>query len=289
MKEGDTWNVAAVYCPPGKRYAGRMMQLVGEKVKELNAEASCLWSDVGEKFYAERGWRCFESLEGTITVPLEDDREEERDGTPDVEDITDDNIDTLLAELTARDVTLMREEMAKLGEANPDNSFIAVLPSIAAYKWYFCRSEHDAIPLGVQKPTRWGATVAVADSLSYITWIPNFKLRTLIILRLRAESAKVRRALLRRAVNEALACEFTNVVVVWGTETKVFDEAGVPCTVGPRTDSLSSMAWYGGDVADVVWVTMKNMRGASKGFLVDETIFLSWVIALIRSLSNLGT
>lgn len=284
VKDGVVHGVGSVFSPRefrGKGFAGRMMQDLGERLKSWQVEggeaiASVLYSDIGKKFYAARGWQAFHSAH----VALSSRETAGRDGLPEVRLLKAED----LPELCRIDEQLLRTRLEKQKGGKPA---VALLPDSATIKWHHAREDFVANELFGNAPEIKGAVAGREGERVWCYWTrvftnPAKEPAVLHVLRLviddptfsdfapasashaqlqklsETPTAKAIAAVLTEAQKQAAEWKMT-AALMWNPTAMTLAaarllEEGVE--VEHREDeSIASLLWYGqGAWQDVDWV-----------------------------------
>jgi len=130
--------VASVFCDPAKRghgYASTMMKLLGERLRtwqisEGEALFSVLYSDIGKKFYSQRGWHAFPSSH--VSLPCLATHNSELD-LPETHPIYDSD----LPALCEADEKILRDRLLKA--AREGKHAVALVPDLNTIRWHQAR------------------------------------------------------------------------------------------------------------------------------------------------------
>lgn len=276
--------VASVFCPSqnrGKGYAGRMMSELGKRLSKWQAKDgnqvlfSVLYSDIGKKFYAARGWQAFPSAH--VSLPG---KPSSADDLPKVQMLKSED----LPELCDIDERLLRSRLAK--SSSSGGPAVALLPDSRTLWWHHAREEFVAKELFDRDPAIKGATTGEVGSRVWCYWTrvwtnpqeeePN----TLHILRLvfeddsfsdfapasvegaekskQSRSAKSVAALCAAAQAEASQWDMKEVQI-WNPTSTTLAAAQLLDTKASiehrEAESIASLQWYGdGSWQSIDWV-----------------------------------
>ncbi|KAK6417364.1 hypothetical protein LTR95_017354 [Oleoguttula sp. CCFEE 5521] len=290
VREVVAHGVASVFCEESRRgrgYAGRMMELLGERLEGWGkgegqeVAFSALWSDIGKSFYASRGWKAMPSSH--IALPAES--RATLTGLPKSSPLKASD----LAPLCNADEALLRSRLAKLSSSK---ATVALLPDLRTFDWHHAREDFIAKKLHSRNPEIKGAIVGTEEGKrAWCIWTkvwtnPSEKADdTLHILRLVVEDAVYDSfaaagsstsesqvngnagkdnvvqqicALLVAAQHEAKAWDMQHVEL-WNPTALALKAANavIPETkvVAREKESICSLRWYGeGSGEDVDWV-----------------------------------
>ena len=149
-----------------------MMRDLGEKLKGWQVgegeEAICsvLYSDIGKKFYAARGWQAFPSAH--VALPAAKDAKEVVAGLPEVRLLHAAD----LPELCKLDERLVRRRMEKQSE--DDKPAVALLPDTATIQWHHAREDFVAKELFGKSPLIKGAVAGPPGQRVWCYWTRVF-------------------------------------------------------------------------------------------------------------------
>ncbi|CAG8478406.1 10070_t:CDS:2 [Diversispora eburnea] len=223
-------SIASVFTPLNFRnngYASSMLKLLSDiLVKELKAEFSFLFSDIGPHFYQRLGWNVDDHKEIRFNVDNNthiSDSANNLDNNIIVEDtkkiISQDDLERIIQQ----DCQLIYQEFSQL-----DFSAFLVLPTKPNFEWHFERSKIYAkiknveiTTLGVELIGRSINNNKNNHSLGFILWFHDFRDQKLTILRFRSNNQKVTKLLIEHAKREAQRSNLTQVVV-WNPDMKLF-------------------------------------------------------------------
>lgn len=280
VEEAIAHGVGSVFCPKqfrGQGYAGRMMKDLGERLKSWNVEGeeevlcSVLYSDIGKKFYAARGWQAFPSAH--IALPPQENTKDKLSevGLLKAEDIP---------ELCKVDEELIRERMLRDKSEKPA---VAILPDNRTIEWHHAREDFVANEILGKKPTIKGAVAGPEGERVWCYWTRVFSKaepNVLHILRLVIENpefedfspanpeqtgsakdsstTKAIAAVLAAAQLQAAEWDMKEVQI-WNPTSTTLAAAQIldshAAVVHRDEESIASLLWYGqGSWEDVVWV-----------------------------------
>jgi GNAT superfamily N-acetyltransferase len=274
VKEAVAHGIGSVFTDPqfrGNGYASRMMELVGEHLKNRQgnmmnfngnwgqkpssppATFSVLFSDIGKKFYAARGWAPFPSTH--LSFPPQ----ETMGGTPpNARPISYHD----LPELCALDEKWLLKRMAN--ERNSSNgTCVALAPDLDAMLWHLMREDFVTKRIFGWTPRVRGAAFGKVGkriwaiwSRSYLSKPPKAEGNTLYILRVVIEDESADpvylseglRVIIEFARNEAFEWQ-TRHVELWNPSRQLRDlirGSGLEYEAVEREiESIPSLRWYG--------------------------------------------
>lgn len=299
VEEGVAHGVGSVFTDEayrGKGYASRMLTMVRDELKAHQGPRmegatdpeklppvafSFLFSDIGKKFYGERGWAPHRSSHLSFS-PLPADVP---NGTSSPSSRAVGLGYHELAELCAADEALLKHRMShpKPHHTNqtlltpPDPAApltrVALPPDLDTMMWHLMREDFLTTRLFGTIPSARGAVFGEVGRRIWVVWTrayqgapPSTDDNTLYILRLVVEDEEVGeeyladglRALVDFARREAGEWG-TSAVKMWNPEGRLealMKTAGMEFEVVDREmDSIPSLMWYGdGPAENVVWV-----------------------------------
>lgn len=284
VEDTVSYGVGSVFCPPehrGKGYAGRMMNDLGKKLRNLQTNNvkrplfSVLFSDIGKEFYARSGWQAFPSSH--ISLPASDSGPR---SLPAARLLKAED----MADLCAIDEKLIRRRLATTSTLN--SSAVALVPDVATVSWHHAREEFVARELFNRHPDIKGAVSGEPGSRVWCYWTrvwtnpqeedPN----TLHILRLVVEdesfsdfaaaseeyalktrdssTAKAVAAVFAAAQSQAAQWDM-HLVQIWNPTSTTLAAARLlddKASVEHREkESITALNWYGeGSWKDVDWI-----------------------------------
>ncbi|KAL2110042.1 hypothetical protein VUR80DRAFT_1693 [Thermomyces stellatus] len=300
VSEGIAHGVGSVYTDPayrGKGYASRLLAMVrdelgshqGPPIQSSSTSPyslppvafSFLFSDIGKKFYASRGWVPHRSTHLSFT-PLPTDAATNGSTPPHATPLGYHD----LAELCTRDETLLRQRLAARRSppsscTPPDPSqpltYVALPPDLDTMLWHLMREDFITTRVFGSTPAVRGAVFGRRGKRVWAIWTrtyqappPNTASNTLYILRLVVEDesagddylAEGLRAVIDYARREASDWG-TSKVQLWNPDTNVealMRKAALKFDVVEREmDSIPSLLWYGdAPQGSVVWVACEK-------------------------------
>ncbi|RHZ56877.1 hypothetical protein Glove_396g94 [Diversispora epigaea] len=261
VKEIICYSISSVFTPPNFRnngYASSMLKLLSDiLVKELNAEFSFLFSDIGPHFYQRLGWIVDDHKEIRFDV---DNNTHISDNVDNVENL-DNNIkleetkkiisQNDLGRIIQQDCQLIYQEFSQLDFP----AAFLVLPTKPNFEWHFERSKIYAKIKNVEITTFGVELIGKSIDnnnhhlLGFILWFHDFRDQKLTILRFRSNNQKITKLLIEHAKREAQRFNLTQVVV-WNPDMKLFSnekEGGKNKNDGElieRKDSLPFLACH---------------------------------------------
>lgn len=270
--------IGSVYCRSeyrGNGYAGRMMVELG-KVMETwqqpngtKGTFSVLYSDIGVKFYSQRGWKVFPSTHIHLAQINESTYNsiKAKASLPDVEDLTAKDLPNIPM------IDQLEQELVDKSTSEPAISHVAIRPDLPHLQWHIAREEIQArdlsvpggIPLvkgAIHKETGtalvWSRVYASKEAENQL-----HVLRTVVDPSRSAAEPKIQSALaslLLRAQLEASRWNMQNGVEVWSPSDAVVNAAQI-LHEGKKIEVISrdkehvcSLKWVGGSDEEVVWV-----------------------------------
>lgn len=327
LKEGLTHGVGSVFCEPqfrGKGYAGRMMQELGpvlqthlrspkyisnsqadgERRKSTASSASAgsdsdfvscnvpfsiLFSDIGKKFYAARGWEPHPATHLSFPPSMAYSSHSSTSGPGTFATPSGDGVQSLgyhdLAILTAADEQMLRRKLAR--PSRESRTRVAVIPDLDNMLWHLMREDYMTTALFGRTPLVRGALVGTEECRNRVwaVWTRNYyspdrkdaHRNTLYILRLVMEDedsiaandgsdGKHKKKDLGMALHKIIdaarreAAEWhVGSVHLWDPSflvRELVQEGGLEYEYVERdTESIPSLMWYGpGDGKDIEWV-----------------------------------
>ncbi|KKY14343.1 putative gnat family acetyltransferase [Phaeomoniella chlamydospora] len=183
VEEVIAHGVGSVFCRPeyrGRGYAGRMMKELAQKMDQGWQQPSghppsfsILYSDIGQKFYNDFGWKPYPSTHITFDPISEETYTEtvKRLDLPAPIDITTSDLEP---EICPRDVDQMKERILSLAEKSndPAKTFIAIRPDYEHISWHHAREEFHALATQQDFPKIKGAAVPSYHSSSSSSVLP---------------------------------------------------------------------------------------------------------------------
>jgi hypothetical protein len=240
--------VASVFTPAqnrGKGYAGLMMRLLADKLREIagNEGFSVLFSDVGPTFYAKNGgWVTCDA--GTLVIPS--DKSFQSDVS--VEFLTLESAKRWIGE----DQRALREELS--GEEG--RMVIQMIPQHSELEWAALRDRHGAEHRKLATPEDVGSQVLEDKDWGYILWFHEWKNSSLTVLRLREPSSDVALiALIESALSEARQSGMQKLTI-WSPSDRLVKVAGIPKI--ERKSSLPALLYMGKE-GTVKWKSIEKL------------------------------
>lgn len=178
-----THGVGSVYCRPefrGKGYAKRMLEELSLRLDTWNMEKeprgralfTILFSDIGKKFYAQFGWRAFESSHLAL---------------PPVADVVANGVAGQTRDLYAEDVQRfmcsdvvlgkLREQLRVASVKSP-GAKIAILPDYDHFVWHWAREEFFADKMFKDRSVPMIKGAGNDEARVYCAWNRNFGEKT---------------------------------------------------------------------------------------------------------------
>lgn len=156
-------------------YAAKMMEMLGEELKEKKKAAfSILYSDIGKRFYANLGWKPFESahleFSASSTKPP---------GDPCLRLIRDDGqapspTTTTISHLAKDTDTVLGLKVSSVAASKTP---LALIPTVYNLRWHFAREAFVCNALFAKFPEFHGAVYepdSVPNSRVWVTWTRCF-------------------------------------------------------------------------------------------------------------------
>jgi GNAT superfamily N-acetyltransferase len=270
--------IGSVYCRPeyrGSGYAGRMMVELGKAMETwqqpngTKGTFSVLYSDIGVKFYSQRGWKVFpsthihlkpvdQSTYGNIRA---------KSKLPDVKDLAAEELPSLPM------IDQLEQELGSLSRSKPGVPHVAIRPDMPHFQWHIAREEIQARDLGVAGGLPIVKGAIHRETGTALIWSRVYAskeeqnqlhiLRTVIDPSRDAAEPEIQSALaalLLRAQLEASTWNMHNGVEVWSPSDAVVTAAqslheGKKIEVITRDkEHVCSLKWVGGSDEEVVWV-----------------------------------
>ncbi|CAL8578245.1 hypothetical protein XPA_004037 [Xanthoria parietina] len=264
FSEVITHSVASVFCNPKYRRRGYATRLLAELAKILpswQAEpgqciGSILFSDIGPKFYAKRGWHPF---------PLNNQIELDAMHVPDlslpgINFIVEENLDQLCKD----DEAMIRRAMTV---SSSSQMRMMIVPDLDHMLWHHRKEEFACDKLFGKQPRFKGAVTGEPNDRIWIVWTHRYyehphnnpRDNTLYILRIvienqgadleqREHQVEQMRAILRAAQDEAAEWDL-RFVKLWDPGYLLQDmveRTGIPHRRVEREDeSIASLMWFG--------------------------------------------
>ncbi|KAJ9376060.1 hypothetical protein DTO063F5_8982 [Paecilomyces variotii] len=279
-----THGIGSVYCRPefrGKGYASRMIQELGKRLETWQLENetrkksvfSVLFSDIGKSFYAQYGWKPFQSSHISLAPITNDQYNQGVPGTslPPVRDLVSEDINRCMCsdEVMRKE----REHLRRASEKSP-GAKVAITPDYDHLVWHWAREEFYVEQLYKKDPPTVKGT-GVDDRGVYCAWTRNFgdtpAENVLYILRwtydepatAEAEqaTAEAMAAVMRRAQLEAsewnmARVDFWNPTPLMQKAATILDPSAE--VVHREKSSIASLKWNGaeqglGDQVEWFW------------------------------------
>ena len=271
IREGTAHGVGSVFTEPearGRGYAGLMMsklaETLGRSERDRHGDAlfSVLYSDIGKKFYADRGWAPFESNHIEWSASASEPPSEARLSLVEYDD---------LPALVEADEKMLRRELSRPSPSGKPIR-VAILPDLDQIQWHLTRAGFVCEQLfpgtrptshGAVYTSSSGARVWVIWSFSYSGTVDKPEKNTLYILRLVVEEGVSDEeltqglgAIVQVARKQASdwAC---GSVSLWNPDERLRKAAEINGGkfVVRQQDSITSLNWFGeGSTDDVEWV-----------------------------------
>ncbi|KAI0401278.1 hypothetical protein F4802DRAFT_619071 [Xylaria palmicola] len=283
VREGLSYGIGSVYTYPefrGHKYAARMLGELGavlrtwpeeeeerlrrkrspHEMRAKEAVCSALWSDIGKRFYASKGWPVFESTHVEFPAPSSS------APAPGVPPLTLTPVNEgNLAQLCRKDESLLRADLTRHARETGRTAF-AFAPDRDVFRWHWGREDFIASHVFPGRP----ASELRGVARMWAIWTRNYGAdaasspdkNTLYILRLviddgggggggGATPAALRRAFgaIMDSALEAARASHCGTVHLWNPDSVVKNliaECGLAHRFVDRDlDSIPSMMWYG--------------------------------------------
>lgn len=267
--------IASVYTRPehrGKGYAGRMMADLGKRLEswqQNNSQQnsfSVLYSDIGQNFYAQFGWKPLESTHIRLSPLPRSAYEKVAASLPALQDLSASDLQNLP---TSRHT---EEKLQRLSAENPSVIFTAIRPDVDQFEWHHAREEYLNKILARDPPSVKGAIhresgLAVIWSRRYAAQPKDWQLSVLhtVIpsnIEPSEENRRIFAALLLRSQLEAADCDMAAGVDIWDPPHLVVSAAKLLRTSDePKVEVITrdkehicSLRWPASQEHDFVWV-----------------------------------
>ena len=282
--------VASVFCPPenrGQGYAGTMINLLGECLRDWQTESSgkqclfsILYSDIGKKFYAAHGWQPFPSAH--VSLPPWPASCSSRSTLPPVQPLFINDIPSLCE----ADERLVHDRVVRAGVTG--RLAVALVPDSQTVTWHFARERFVGNELYGKSPECHGVLVQTdAGHRVWCYWArqwynndPNDpKGNTMHIIRLVVDDADYddTEAANDEGVDSAKDTEIVSAIASlltaaqaeasqWNIgEVEIWNPTSVTLaacrTIDPSVkvshrdeESIASLRWYGESAQNVQWL-----------------------------------
>lgn len=222
LKDVRVANVLFVFTPVHFRrhgYGKYLMKLLWEhfdQEESTKTDFSFLYSATGPKFYETLGWKTLPSIE--LCIPTMDDGNvfefptiQHSASEPSLlEDITLDN----LQDVVDKDISLLTSDLLSM-TTNKNNRYLAILPNARCIKRHLKEAQFitQHVFHSQKSINRVGARILGGDGDAFILWGHRPQTQLLLILRLRYTTMSQLQALLKEAVQEAIAWQIAAVSV----------------------------------------------------------------------------
>ncbi|KAG0254131.1 hypothetical protein DFQ27_007014 [Actinomortierella ambigua] len=217
-------SIASVFTPEKFRsygYGSFLMKAIWQKAKEMGAEVSYLYSDVGPNYYGRLGWTVHRSDELIIPVSTTFPETWVSPSSSSTNTVQDKDLEAILT----RDAELLKAELvgrlnsnsnSNNGSMDKDTTVLAALvPEPNCVRWLHARASFvgERILNKADKITDLGV-VSVEDQDQFVLWYHDLlhDQLTLIRTRFKADQPGQARALIERAVDEARKWGLSKVV-----------------------------------------------------------------------------
>ncbi|RMZ91733.1 hypothetical protein DV736_g1013, partial [Chaetothyriales sp. CBS 134916] len=258
----------------GRGYAGRMMAELGQRLETWQqhngdrGQFSVLYSDIGQKFYSQYGWKAFPSTHIHLLPINQHTYQSASQLLPNVNDLTSDDLQDLPAP------AVVEQDLLWHSKQQPSTNFVSIKPDLAHFQWHHAREEFILSTLGKPFPKIKGAIhkptgIAMVWNRVFPENPKEWQLHVLHViippgLKDSSEGLKALSALILRAQLEATAWDLQGGVEIWdpadvivaaaqNLRTQANDKVEV---IHRDEDHISSLRWTGpdGEDADVVWL-----------------------------------
>lgn len=267
--------IASVYTRPehrGKGYAGRLMADLGKRLEswqqidDQQNSFSVLYSDIGQKYYAQFGWSPHDSTHIHLPLLARSDYEKAATSFPPVQDLCPEDLSSLP---TTR---MAEEELQRLSAHKPEVSFTAICPDMDHFEWHHAREAYITKFRGKSPPRVKGAIhretgLAVIWTLRYAAQSKDWQLailHTVIPSGLEPSEANQRifAALLMRSQVEAAEWDMAGGVDIWDPSDLVVAAARLLRTndqpevevITRDKEHICSLRWTNSQEHDPVWL-----------------------------------
>lgn len=271
--------IASVYTRPEHRrrgYAGRMMVELGKKLEswqQIDGQPnpfSILFSDIGQEFYAQYGWKPFRSTHIRLAPLLSVDYAKAALSFPAIQDLSASDLQELPA------THFIKDELRRVSAQDPGATFVAIDPDIDHFQWHHTREEYQARVLERDWPAAKGAIhrdtgLAVVWCRKYATHAMDWALNILHTaipsgLEISEEHQRGMAALLLRAQVEASKWDMAAGVEIWDPSDLVLAAAqllrapgGSKVEVLTRDkEHLCSLRWADSGAENPVWIAKQK-------------------------------
>jgi GNAT superfamily N-acetyltransferase len=270
--------IGSVYCRPeyrGSGYAGRMMVELGKAVETwqqpngTKGTFSVLYSDIGVKFYSQKGWKVFPSTHIHL-MPVDQgthDIIKAKAHLPNVEDLAVEDLPSIPI------IDQLEQELVDLSKSKPEIPHVAIRPDMPHLQWHIAREEIQARELGVSGgiPLVKGAIHKATGTALIWSRVYASKeaenqlhiLRTVVDPAGNATEPEIQSALaslLLRAQLEASKWNMQNGVEVWSpsdatvTAAQSLHEGKKIEVISRDKEHVCSLKWVAGGDEEVAWV-----------------------------------
>ncbi len=234
---GKGFGIASVFCREEYRkkgYASEMLKQLASKLKEEGI-ASALYSDIGETFYEQFGWKTFPSRHVALSPTPK--------WTPSKTELA------ILGEADMKEICELDCDMIMDELSEYKGKAITFLPTWKMIDWHHSRARFIYALKATDSLTKFGAR---ASDKSFIIWNYDFSGSRLFVLRLRYESLDIMKELLAAALSVAVEYKLSKVSI-WDVKEEIKLE-GVSVQVEEmRKDSISALQVYGFATSEFVW------------------------------------
>lgn len=276
LEKVQAHGIASVYTRQeyrGKGYASRMMAELGKRLElwqQSNGTPnpfSVLYSDIGQSFYANHGWKVFPSNHIHL-VPLDQSGyDTAKIKLPPVDDLTVSDLQGIPF------VEYLEERLQQISKTRPGTPHVAIRPDLEHFCWHFARDEFQSELFGKGYPTVKGAVhretgLGLIWCRVYAAEEQNWQLHILHTVypptvQTSDEFQNAMAALLLRSQLEAQTWDMAGGVEVWDPSELVVaaaqklatKEQGKVEIITRDAEHLCSLRWAGeADNQNPVWV-----------------------------------
>ncbi|KAF9970650.1 hypothetical protein BGZ73_006618 [Actinomortierella ambigua] len=239
-------SIASVFTPEKFRsygYGSLLMKAIWQRAKDMGAEVTYLYSDVGPNYYGRLGWTVHRSDELVIPVStvFPETWASSTSSHPTVT-VQDKDLEGVLA----HDAKLLKAELvSRLNDSVDDNNkdivLAALVPEPKCVRWLHARASFagERVLHKTEKITDLGV-VSAEDQDQFVLWYHDLlhDQLTLIRSRFKADRPDIARALVERAMEEAKQWGLSKVVA-WNHDPLLEQWTGLQGVT--RTSTLPSL------------------------------------------------
>lgn len=183
VEDVATHGVGSVYCRPefrGKGYAKRMLEELGTKLDTWNMEKeprgralfTILFSDIGKKFYAQFGWRPFQSSHFALPPLAKNDVPNDAGaGAGKIRDLYAEDVQTRMCNDTV--LAKLRDQMRAASQKST-GAKVAIVPNFDHFVWHWAREEFFAQNMFSHRSAPVIKGAGNEDARVYCAWNRNF-------------------------------------------------------------------------------------------------------------------